>query len=193
MFEMRQSVEWVALHVLKHEPALRRWLQRTGVPLHEIDDLVQETYCKLSELGAVGHINDPRAYFFATARSLLLQRLRRDRVVNIYAASDQIENHGVDQSPSPEEAVGARNELHKVLEVIAGLPKRYREVVHLRRIEGLSQKETAKRLGVTEKIVENGLARGIKAVLLAFENGDEPHERESKERTEWVDNVRQRK
>lgn len=193
MFERRQSVEWVAIHVLKHESALRRWLQRTGVPVHEIDDLVQETYCKLSELSAVDHINDPRAYFFATARSLLLQRIRRDRVVRIDAASDQIYSQGVDQSPSPEETVGSRYELTKVLEVIAGLPKRYREVIELRRIEGLSQKETAKRLGVTEKIVENGLARGLKAVLLAFEHGDEVFENASEERTEWMNNVRQHK
>ena len=192
MPETRESVRWVSLHILKHEPALRRWLQRTGVPSGDIDDLVQQTYCKLSELDAVGHINDPRAYFFTTARSLLLQRVRRDRVVQIVAASDQIDIQGIDQSPSPERAVGARTELSRVLEVISRLPKRHREVIELRRIEGLSQKETAKRLGVTEKIVENGLARGLKAVLQAFESGDEPSVCNSERAPERVRHVGQR-
>lgn len=192
MPQAREAVHWVAAHILKHEPALRRWLHRTGVPAYEVDDIVQQTYCKLSELNSVAHIIDPRGYFFATARSILLQRVRRDRVVQIQAASDQIEYQGVDQSPSPERTASARNELSRVMEAIAALPTRYREVIELRRIEGLSQKETAKRLGVTEKIVENGLARGLKAILKAFESGDEIYMRRDEGIAEHVRNVGQR-
>ncbi|WP_281824407.1 RNA polymerase sigma factor [Sphingobium sp. BS19] len=192
MPEAREAVHWVAVHILKHEPALRRWLHRTGVPAYEVDDIIQQTYCKLSELSSVAHIGDPRGYFFATARSILLQRVRRDRVVQIQAASDQIEYRGIDQSPSPERAASARNELNRVMEAIAALPTRYREVIELRRIEGLSQKETAKRLGVTEKIVENGLARGLKAILKAFESGDEICMRRDEGIAEHVRNVGRR-
>jgi RNA polymerase sigma-70 factor (ECF subfamily) len=63
--------------------------------------------------------------------------------------------------------------LNKVLAIMANLPAPYRRVIELRRIEGLSQKETAMRLGVTEKTVENGLARGLKALLRAYRSGDE--------------------
>ncbi|GLJ00156.1 hypothetical protein Sbs19_39730 [Sphingobium sp. BS19] len=78
------------------------------------------------------------------------------------------------------------------MEAIAALPTRYREVIELRRIEGLSQKETAKRLGVTEKIVENGLARGLKAILKAFESGDEICMRRDEGIAEHVRNVGRR-
>lgn len=185
----REAVKWVAAHVMKHEPALRRWLHRTGVPSGDVDDIVQQTYCKLSELDTVAHILDPRGYFFTAARSILLQRVRRERVVQIQAASDQIDYQGIDQAPSPERTASARNELSMVMTVIAGLPQRYREVIELRRIEGLSQKETAKRLGVTEKIVENGLARGLKAVLKAFESGEEIHLDRDEGMTKQVRNV----
>jgi RNA polymerase sigma-70 factor (ECF subfamily) len=169
----REAVRWVAVHILPHEPALRRWLHRIGASAHDIDDVVQQTYCRLSELESVGHITDPRAYFFTTARSFILQRVRKERVVSIQAASDQIDWSGVDEAPSPERAVGARSELNKVLAIMANLPAPYRRVIELRRIEGLSQKETAMRLGVTEKTVENGLARGLKALLRAYRSGDE--------------------
>lgn len=188
----REAVKWVAANVMKHEPALRRWLHRTGVPSGDVDDIVQQTYCKLSELDTVAHILDPRGYFFATARSILLQRVRRDRVVQIQAASDQIDYQGIDQAPSPERAASARNELSKVMAVIAALPQRYRDVIELRRIEGLSQKETAKRLGVSEKIVENGLARGLKAVLKAFESGEDIFPDRDEGMKEQVRNVGQR-
>lgn len=190
MTDQSEAVQWVALHILKHEAALRQWLRRVGVRESEIDDLVQQTYCKLSELKSVHHIHNPRSYFFTTARSLLLQHIRRDRVVQILAASDQIDEFEADQSPSPERAVGARVELRKVMDAIAALPQRYREVIELRRIEGLSQRETANRLGVTEKIVENGLARGLKAVLRAVEIGGLREEVEITE--ERVRNVSQR-
>ena len=169
----REAVQWVAVHILRHEPALRRWLKRIGVSANDIDDVVQQTYCKLSELDAVDHITDPRAYFFTTARSFVLQRVRRDRVVHIQTASDQIDWNAIDEAPSPERAVGARNELNKVLEIMSALPKPYQQMIELRRIEGLSQKETARQLGVTEKTVENGLARGLKALLRAYRSGDE--------------------
>lgn len=184
-----ESVKWVAAHILHHEPALRKWLHRTGVQASDVDDIVQQTYCKLSELGTVSHINDPRAYFFTTARSLLLQRVRRERVVHIQAASDQIDANMADQSPSPEQTAGARAELRRLLDVIAALPKSYREVIELRRIEGLSQKETAKRLGITEKIVENNLARGLKAVLHTFKTDAESRSTPDEEIAENVRNV----
>ena len=111
MAQNQAAVEWLAAHVLRHEPALRRWLARTGVHGGEIDDIVQQTYCKLSELASVAHITDPRAYFFTAARSILLQRVRRDRVVHIQAMSEQIMDEVADHAPSPESAVGARREL----------------------------------------------------------------------------------
>jgi len=192
MADKREAVQWVAVHILRHEPALRQWLRRTGIQRSDIDDIVQQTYCKLSELDSVAHIIDPRAYFFTTARSFFLQRVRRDRVVNIQAASDLIDSYIEDQAPSPEQTIGARRELSKVFEVIAALPKRYRDVIELRRIEGLSQKETAKRLGITEKIVENSLARGIKAVLQIYERGDKLYAHQDEEMAEKVLNVSQR-
>lgn len=192
MADKRETVQWIAVHILRHEPALRQWLRRTGLQPSDIDDIVQQSYCKLSELDSVAHIVDPRAYFFTTARSLFLQRVRRDRVVHIQAASDLIDSYIEDKAPSPEHTAGARRELRKVFEVIAALPRRYRDVIELRRIEGLSQKETAIRLGITEKIVENSLARGIKAVLQVYERDDNLHPGYDEEIAERVRSVSQR-
>jgi RNA polymerase sigma-70 factor (ECF subfamily) len=93
-------------------------------------------------------------------------------VVKIEAVAE-IDLLGVmDDAPSPERIVGARGELKRVLDVIAALPQAYRRPVELRRIHGLSQKETASHLGVSEKVVENNSLRGLRLVLQALTQED---------------------
>lgn len=158
-------VEWVALHVLPHEAAVRRWLRGALRSPDDIDDVIQEAYCRLSELDSIQHIRNGRAYFFTVARSILLQRLRRERVVKIDTIAEIDLLGAIDESPSPERVVGARGELRRVLDVISSLPQAYRRAVELRRIHGFSQKETARHLGVSEKAVENNTLRGLRLVL----------------------------
>jgi len=155
--------------VLPHEADVRAWLASSGLPLFDVDDIIQQAYCVLSGLTDVSHIENGRAYFFATVRSLRLQRYRRERIVPIHVVADMDAPFLADEAPSPEEAAGSRRRLGQVLSALDDLPKNYREVISLRRIDGLTQKETAARLGVSEKFVENNLARGLKALLKAIE------------------------
>ncbi len=52
-------------------------------------------------------------------------------------------------------------------------PDRCREVVWLRRVEELSQKEVAARMGISEKTVEKHLAKGMRLLAGSF-HGAEP-------------------
>ena len=45
------------------------------------------------------------------------------------------------------------------------LPKRCREVIVLRRVEGLSQKEVAEQLGISVSTVEQQLTKGMRALV----------------------------
>lgn len=163
------AINWIADEILPHEPAVRSSLLRLGANAGDLDDILQETYCRLSEIGNVEEIRSPRSYFHAAARSVLLQRLRRERVVVFKPLPQADLFDPTDNAPSAERTISARLTLKLVMQTIAGLPAHYREVVELRRLEGLSQKETASRLGISEKIVENNLARGLKAVLKVME------------------------
>jgi RNA polymerase sigma factor (sigma-70 family) len=173
--EARQGIiDWVALHVLPNEGYVRARLRRVTRRSDEIDDVIQEAYCRIAELDTVAHIRDGRAYFLAAARSILLQRIRRERVVRIEAVTD-VESLGtIDESPSPEEVAGARGELQRVLALIAGLPPMCRQVIELRKLHGFSQKETARRLGVSEAVVENNSVRDLRALLKALEADPTP-------------------
>lgn len=161
---------WVAREVLPHEQRLRARLARSRVPSEDIDELIQESYCRLALLDSVDHIECPRAYFFAIARNLLLRKLRRQQIVSLDTIAE-IESMQ-DDRPDPERAAGARLDYGKVRALIAKLPERCRRIVELRKIEGWSQIEIAEHLGITEKAVEKQVWLGVRAVREAFAHGE---------------------
>lgn len=156
---------WVGREILPHEAALRAWLLRTVARAGDVEDIVQECYCRLSLLDSIDTISAPRAYLFMVARNVALQQMRRARIVRIEALTEIDTLHLASDAPSPERIASGRQELARVRALIAALPDRCRQIVEMRKIEGLSQKEIAQRLGVSERIVENEASRGLRAVL----------------------------
>lgn len=164
----REIVTWVGSNIVPHEADLRARLRQMVVPEEEISDIVQDAYLKISNLDSVAHIRNGRAYFFTTARSVLLDRIRRERIVRIDSMTEMETLTLADEDPGPERRVGARMELERVRRLIADLPDRCREIFELRRIQGVPQREIAERLGVPEHTVEAQAVRGLKLILKAM-------------------------
>lgn len=152
---------WLSRHVLPHEPQLRAWLKRRNLGGLEIDDVIQETYTRLFQAESIAHIHDARNYAFQVAGSVVIDHLRRMKVVPLASVPglDYLEV-GSDE-PSPERQVIDRDELTRLAEMIARLPGKIRDVFSLRRVYGLSQREVAARLGLAESTVEKHMAKGF--------------------------------
>ncbi len=168
---MRQGradvIAWVGSNIVPHEAELRARLRRMAVAENEIGDIVQDAYLKIAHLEGVGHIRSGRAYFFATARSVLLDKIRRDRIVRIESLSEMDALGLVDDDPGPERRASARLELQRVGRLIADLPDRCREIFEMRRVYGLPQREIAERLGLPEHIIEAQAVRGLRLLMKA--------------------------
>lgn len=162
---------WLAEHVLPHEPAmrarLRHWTRMSAV---DIDDIVQETYAILARLESVESVRNPRTYAFQVAKSVFLQALRRKKVVAIGSMTDLASLDAVDNYPSPEQHASGQQELRRVQAAIGMMPPQVRKVFWLRRVEGLSQRETAHQLGLAEHTIEKYVSQGIKFLLNQFEH-----------------------
>jgi RNA polymerase sigma-70 factor (ECF subfamily) len=155
---------WLARHVLPHEPALRAWLHRRRIHGLETDDVVQETYAVLAALTSVEHIGSPRAYAFQTAQSVISRHLRRAKVVRIEASGD-VETMGLPfDSPSPERQTASRQELRFVTDLVASLSPKCREAFTLRKFDGLSQRDVARRMGISESTVEKHIGRALQVL-----------------------------
>jgi RNA polymerase sigma-70 factor (ECF subfamily) len=162
---------WVGSEVLPHEAHVRAWLRRALDP-SEVEDVIQEAYCRISSLESIDHIQNGRAYLFATARALVFERIRRSRVVNFESVAEIESLNVMERTPSPERVAAGRRELARVRRLIEGLPERCRRIFELRKIEGLSQREVASTMGVAEYIVENDVAKGLKLILKAMMDSD---------------------
>lgn len=163
---------WLADSILPHEPALRAWLRGRLGGRMEVDDVVQETYALLAALPDVGHVLNPRAYFFRAAQSVVLQNLRRARIVSIESVAEMDRLLVVPDERSPERHANSHQELRLIATLLASLPPKCREAFALRKVEGLSQREVALRMGVSENTVEKHVGKGLRILLAVFGRSD---------------------
>lgn len=156
-----ETIDWMTTHFVPFEAELRRMLRRVCASPAEIDDVVQECYYKVLVLDRVDHIREPKAFLVQMAKNIVVSRFRHDAVVTIESLASLDDLDVPDSSPSPERIAQARSELKWVIGLVANLPERCRQVFRARRIHGLSQRETAESLGITEGIVEQENIKGL--------------------------------
>jgi RNA polymerase sigma-70 factor (ECF subfamily) len=150
---------------------LRAWLSRRRLGGLDVDDVIQETYSRLMTAESVQHVLDAKSYAFQVAGSVVIDCLRRMKVVSIASMPDLDYLEVVSDEPSPERQVIDRDELHRLAGVIARLPGRVSEVFTLRRVYGLSQREVAQKMAIAESTVEKHMARGFLLMLEQFRDG----------------------
>jgi RNA polymerase sigma-70 factor (ECF subfamily) len=163
---------WFVREVLSHEAALMRYLTRTWSNRDDVHDLRQETYVRVYEAAAKSRPLAAKSFLFTTARHLMADRVRRERIVSIEPTGDlEALNVSVDEI-SPEQRVNARQELRRLADAFDLLPPKCRAAVWMRKVEGLSQREVAARLGVREGTVEKHITKGIRILASVFYGDD---------------------
>jgi RNA polymerase sigma factor (sigma-70 family) len=149
-----EQAEWFSAHVQPHEPMLRAWLRSQFPSQMDVDDIVQEAFVRVLKARAGGEVRSPKAFLFVTARNLALMQLRH-RAVAREDSLTETELWGIlDESVDVPQAVARAQELELLTQAIQSLPTRCRQILTLRKIYGLSQKEVAAELGIAEHTVE---------------------------------------
>lgn len=168
MASQNQIDQWFMDDVLPHEAALTGYLRRNWRDQDEVADLRQDVYVRLYRAAAKRFPVNTRSFVFAVARNLLVDRARRGRVVFIDTVAD-IDTLAVDwEEPTIETKLSSRQELRALNSAIQSLPARCRDVFILRKVDGLSQREVATRLGIAEGTVEKQIRKGIRRLADAL-------------------------
>jgi len=160
--------DWFVREILAHEAALVRYLSRIWPQREEIHDLRQEIYVRVYEAAKKARPQHPKSFLFTTARHLMADRVRRGRVVSIETLGDLEELNVPVEEAGPEQRLHARQELMRLARAFSDLPPKCREVVWLRRVDELSQKEVASRLKISEKTVESHIVKGTRLLAEAL-------------------------
>ena len=160
--------DWFHREILPHEGALVRFLSRKWVNASDVQDIRHDIYVRILEAAERERPSQPKAFLFTVAKNLLIDRARRDRIVAIDLLQD-LESLGVlIDEVSPERRVSVREQLRRLSALFDRLPERRRQVVWMRRVEELPQKEIARRLNIAEATVEKHLVLGIRSLADAF-------------------------
>jgi RNA polymerase sigma factor (sigma-70 family) len=172
--DFRERGRWLARNVLPHEALIRAKLR--DMCLYDLDpeDVIQELYAKFLTLPSLESIRFPRQYALLTARAIVIDHIRHSRVISITSTGDLELLEVPEPEPSGEERIEFRQELQAVTAALAELPKICREILILRRVEGLPQKEVARRLKISEKTVEKHMATGVRMLIKVFGRGGKP-------------------
>lgn len=157
---------WIATHILPFETQARRWLTRHVRTLTsaDTDDLIQEAYTRIWNVD-FDRIKTPVTYLFVTLRNLLIERSRHSRIVPMERMGEIDQLNIPTDELVPERRIGARQELEQLSTIVDSLPDQCRRVFELRKVQGLSQRETASELGISERTVEKHLAKALGRVL----------------------------
>jgi RNA polymerase sigma factor (sigma-70 family) len=160
--EKLEQTRWFAEEVHPHGSALRSYLRRSFPGMRDVDDVVQESFLRVWTARAAQPIRCARGFLFKVARHLALDLVRRERVSPLEPVRDLDALHVVEDKPGVSDALSTNEKIQLVAEAIAALPPRCREIVALRKLQGIAQREVAARLGISEKTVEVQVARGIR-------------------------------
>lgn len=163
-----EQARWFVDEVLPHEPTLRAWMRARFPGVADVEDLVHDAYSRLLRAHASGPIANPKAFLFVTARNLALNRLRHQGYERPFGATEIDPLSVVDDALGAPEALAHREDFQLLIEAIQSLPDRCRQVVTLRKIYGLSQREVAERLRITENTVEAQGAIGLRKCIEFF-------------------------
>jgi RNA polymerase sigma factor (sigma-70 family) len=159
---------WFVSEILPHQVALTSFLKRVSRFSSEVADLRQETYIRVYESAARARPRYPKAFLIATARNLVIDRLRHDHVVPIdHIANNAVVDLSIDEL-TPERRLEAHEVLRQLSRAFDALPERTRSVIWLRRIAGFSQRQAAASLGIDEGAVEGHMSRGLRRLAEAL-------------------------
>ncbi len=156
----QRTFETLAQAVEAYYEELRRFVRRRTGSAVLADDVVQETWIRAKATKAEMP-NNARAYLYRIAGNLAVDHLRRvsaqEKTVVDAGATEQV----ACPFPAPDVALASRQELAILTEAIETLPRKCRTVFLLYRGHGLTMREIAERLDISEKTVEKHIARAM--------------------------------
>jgi RNA polymerase sigma factor (sigma-70 family) len=152
---------------------LRRYLARLLGNSTEAQDVAHDAYIRVYPTVNKDPVENPEALLYTTARNLAINRLKR-RSISPFAREALNLETAASSAPGVTQQVMARQELGLLEEAIAGLPAGCRAVLLLRKIDLLSHREIADRLGIAVSTVEKQHARALRLLRAALPGDAEP-------------------
>lgn len=152
---------WFTNELRPHEAALRAYLRRRFPGLPDPDDIVQEAYVRVLRMRETRTIVSPKSLLFVTARNVAVDQFRRRHATPVDDLTSSDELNVIEDKPAANELLSREQELQLLGLAVQSLPERCRQIIMLKKIEGLSYEEIGQRLGISRNTISAQLTIGI--------------------------------
>jgi RNA polymerase sigma factor (sigma-70 family) len=163
-----EQSRWFTDEVTPHAGALRAYLRDAYPAVRDIDDVVQESLLRVWRAQLVRPVRSAKSFLFQVARHLAVDFIRHERASPIVPVADLAALPVLDERPGAVEAAFTRDDLALLARALHRLPPRCRQIMILRKIDGLPQKEIAARLGLSEFTVQVQIVAGLRRLREFF-------------------------
>ncbi|MDX8360788.1 RNA polymerase sigma factor [Cytobacillus sp. IB215316] len=138
---------------------------------HTAEDLTHETFIKVyNSYGQLKNKDKVESWIFRIAHNITMDYMRRKKFNIFEHYSHQYREK--EANNTLESAIMINESFQELYEALGKLKPSYREVVILRKIEGMSTKETCEILGWSESKVKSTLLRALKALQQELSKGE---------------------
>ena len=146
---------------VKYELAIKRFVSKFLPRPHDVEDVSQEAFLKAYAAERKHDIDQPKSYLFRVAKHIAISKLRKDARQPLSFIEDFDILDVIGESSTVEDEIMAREQLGLRCDAVAALSPQVRRAYLMRKVYGMSYKQIAERLNISNSTVEKHLAKGI--------------------------------
>ncbi len=140
---------------------LLNWLIRKLNCPHHAEDIVHDTFTRVLTLSQIFDLKEPRAYLATTAKRLIIDQSRRQRIEQAYLAELSRAAEAMNHVPSPEQILSVVQILERISAALEGLEEKPQQAFLLHFLEGQTQTTIASQLGVSDRMIRKYLVQAL--------------------------------
>lgn len=157
--------------------------RRCGAGLPEAEDVVHQAFANLVALREPALVENPRAYLYRASYHILIDERRRRASWHRGVAPELAGGDANADELTPERVLLGKERLEILSRAIHKLPHERRRSLLLKRLEGLSCAEIARRDGYSESAVKKHITQAMAELDAALVTSEPPRERSTRART----------
>jgi len=161
-------------------PQLHAYAKRMTLSEHDAEDIVNVAMVSIFRAIKEGRVSPEhfRAYAVRVLKNVAIDHMRQRRR-HSHGGSSELD-HLSQESDSPSETLIAKEDALALSRIIAELPENYRKAIQMRFIDGLSIKEIASVLKLSENAVKTQTSRALQLVRNTMAHPPETKKQEMK-------------
>ena len=127
---------------------------------HIAEELLHDTFIRLSKMPALSAIRRPRPFLFTVANNLAFDYLRKQQQHPAPETENSL-SELTDQAPEQLEVLIKEHQIKHLMQAISNLQSRAREALLLAKFREMTLREVAHEMGISQTMVEKHLKSAI--------------------------------